>query len=451
MSQVSPLDYVRGQLGKTGIQMKTPWVMSSPPVFSVGLKPVDLLQQARKWLERRGYPFGDFLHQSLLTYLADSNEIDRAIVDRQARREQFYIQLQRAIKRALPLAHVPGAIFHEIHEKAQAGFAGHMASGSVPITLEAEKIPLPLSDDPDSPYQRAKAILLDAQGVSRDDISSYFDPSRSNAEGILFVYRLSGAIHPAAIASLAAPIAAMWRTGGTDKETAYGLKNRRARRLKDFVALRPSAIDAMCRGWILGRSLGLVTFDGDDLKESGIVIARYNRERDRPSVRATWPLLGNKILAFDRNSRGANKIAWLGALLESTSLAQMLYATNNEATSGHEALYVLGTQHGEILRDLRNGLEFPIVPSGSDGLARISQFVEDVEKTLKFYKVEVNKFVRARIDKEFDDLELDTELHPEDPFQSELYELLVEPCQQLLDSASRLAENVATSESLPID
>ncbi len=451
VSQVTPLDYVRGQLGKTGIQMKTPWVMSSPPIFSVNLTPANLLEQARKWLERRGYPFGDFLHQSLLTYLADSNEIDRAIVDRQARREQFYIQLQRAIKRALPLAHVPGAIFHEIHDNAQAGFAGHMASGSVPITLEAEKIPLAPSDDPNSPYQRAKAILLDAQGVSRDDVSSYFDPSRSNAEGILFVYRLSGAIHPAAIASLAAPIAAMWRTGGTDKDTAYGLKNRRARRLKDFVALRPSAIDAMCRGWILGRSLGLVSFDGDDANENGITIARYDRERERPPVRVTWPLLGNKIINFDRSQRRANKVAWLGGLLESTSLAQMLYATNNEATIGHEALYLLGTQHGEILRDLRNGLSFPIMPSGSDGIARISKFVQDVEKNLKFYQVEVKKFERARINDEFDDLARDTELHPEDPFQSELYELLVEPCKQLLDTASKLAESEANSGSLPID
>jgi len=444
----SPNDYVRGQLGKTGIRLKTPWVISTPPQFTVELTPDQLLGQARTWLERRGYPFGDFLHQSLLSYLADSNEIERAIVDRQARREQFYIQLQRAIKRALPLAHVPGAIFHQVHTEAQAGFASHMASGSVPITLEAEKIPLPPSDDPNSPYQRAKAILLDAPGVARDDISSYFDPARSNAEGVLFVYRLSGAIHPSAIASLAAPIASMWRSAGTDKKTSYCLKNRRARRLRDFAALRPTSIDAMCRGWILGRALGLVDFDDSG---GGILVTRYNRERERPAARVVWPLLGGKTLAFDSTNRGAKKIAWLGGILESTCLAQMLYATNDEATDGHEVLYQLGMSHSEILADVMRGLEFPKMPEGRDGPARLARIVGDIKKNLDFYQSEVKKFERARLNGEFDDLQRDKELHPEDPYQSELYELLLEPCQQLIDSVDRLVKDASDTESLPID
>ena len=445
--QVSPDDFVRGQLGRKGIQLKTPWVMSLPPQFAVALKPRDLLEQARIWLERRGYPFGDFLHQSLLTYLADSNEIDRAIVDRQARRDQFYIQLQKAIKRALPLAHVPGPIFHDVHPGAQASFAGHMPSGSVPITLEAEKIPLPPSDDPNSPYQQAKAILLDAPGVSRDDIDSYFDSARSNAEGILFVYRLSGAIHPSAIASLAAPIAAMWRNGGTDKDTAYGLKNRRARRLKDFVALRPSAIDAMCMGWILGRALELVTFDDDN---RGISVARYNRVRETKPAGITWPILGDKSLVFDKEHRGAKNIAWLGGILESTCLAQMLYATNSEATDGHEALYLLGKDHIKILRDLNQGLVFPKMPTGATGPERLKKLTSDIAKNLIIYETEVKKFERARIEGEFQDLDRDHELHPEDPYQSEMYELLVGPCKQLIDAAQKAAQDLG-DEDAPID
>lgn len=445
--QGSPHDYVRGQLGKTGIRLKNSWNMSSPPQFAVALKPEDLLAQARIWLERRGYPFGDFLHQSLLSYLADSNEIERAIVDRQARREQFYIQLNRAIKRALPLAHVPGAIFHSVHPDAQAGFAGHMASGSVPITLEAEKIPLPPSDDPDSPYQRAKAILLDAPGVARDDITSYFDPSRSNAEGILFVYRLSGAIHPSAIASLAAPVASMWRNRGTERDTAYGLKNRRARRLKDFVALRPSAIDAMCRGWILGRALGLVSISEDD----GIVIARYGRDRERSSAKVIRPLLGEKTILFDTTNRSAKNIVWLGGLLESTCLAQMLFATDASATDGHEALYLLGSRYKEVLRDLRKGEAFPLMPAGADGESRFASLVSACTTNLSFYKSEAAKFERARIDGEFESLKRDQQLHPEDPYQSELFELMIDPCQQLLDAASELVKQSNESAVLPID
>ena len=447
--QVSPNDYVRGQLGRKGIRLRTPWVMTSPPQFTVALKPEELLEQARVWLERRGYPFGDYLHQSLLSYLADSNEIDRAIVDRQARRDQFYIQLQRAIKRALPLAHVPGPIFHDVHPNAQSGFAGHMASGSVPITLEAEKIPLPPSDDPNSPYQRAKAILLDAPGVARDDIESYFDASRSNAEGILFVYRLSGAIHPSAIASLAAPIAAMWRTGGTDKDTAYGLEKRRARRLKDFVALRPSAINAMCMGWILGRALELVSIDEN---EQGISVSRYRRDRDSQPAQITWPLLGDRVLRFDSANRRAKKVAWLGGVLESTCLAQMLYATNNESTDGHEALYQLGMKHLDIFKDLNKGMEFPKMPVGATGPERLKKLSSDLAKNLQAYESEVKKFESARIKGEYDSLKRDQELHPEDPYQSELYELLVEPCRQLIEAARHIAEGPSEDEeTAPID
>ena len=79
------------------------------------------------------------------------------------------------------------------------------------------------------------------------------------------------------------------------------------------------------------------------------------------------------------------------------------------------------------------------------------KFVKDVEKNLSFYKREVDKFVRARINDEFDDLKRDVALHPEDSFQSELYELLVEPCNQLIDAASRLEKETSNSEDLPID
>jgi hypothetical protein len=318
-----------------------------------------------------------------------------------------------------------------------------MAAGSVPITLEAEKIPLPPSDDPNSPYQKAKAILLDAPGVARDDIESYFDASRSNAEGILFVYRLSGAIHPSAIASLAAPIAAMWRVGGTDKDTAYGLKNRRARRLKDFVALRPSAVDAMCMGWLLGRALDLVTFDTDN---GGISVARYNRGKDKPPARVTWPLLGDKMLVFDEKKRKAKKIIWLGGVLESTCLAQMLYATNSESTDGHEALYQLGMNHNTILRDLAQGLTFAKMPSGATGPERVKKLTSVLQKTLEKYEEEVRKFERARIEGDFDDLKRDHVLHPEDPYQSELYELLLEPCRQLIEAAQFAAQEPTDDE-----
>jgi hypothetical protein len=58
----------------------------------------------------------------------------------------------------------------------------------------------------------------------------------------------------------------------------------------------------------------------------------------------------------------------------------------------------------------------------------------------------------ARIKGEYDNLKRDRQLHPEDPYQSELYELLIEPCKQLLEAAQHVAEGPSEDEeAAPID
>jgi hypothetical protein len=454
---LTPDDFVRGELGKSALLLDVSWVETAPAKFKTSLRPRDFLERARTWIHRRNYPFGDFLHQSLRSYLADTDSLQQPIPDRIERRMKFYEQLKKAIDRAKPLVHVDGRVFFDVHPGALAGATGYVDSGTVPIKLEAEKIPLDWSEDEDSPYQQARRILLSTPGVLASAVDSYFDSSRVDAEGILFVYRLSGAIHPAAISSLSAPIAAAWAAGFPDdgaNDSSPGLIDRRARRLKDFVALRPSALNAMCRGWLIGRALGFIKLD-----ESGIAVSHFGEDIVSPPGRFVWPLLGDDRINKDLSGRihypsddQPGKVLWLGGILESTALAHMLFATDDTATDGHEALFTLGTQYQEVLRALKNGAIFEDSQIGQSGAEGLLELMASLRNNLADYEQIVAAFVRSRISPDkFKEFDRDRYLHPEDPYQSELAEILIEPCQELIQTCERLAKEVEVQQKKKID
>lgn len=450
-------DFVRGALGSRSIVLDMPWVETAPAKFSTSLRSRDFLERARIWLHRRSFPFGDFLHQSLREYLADTDSLDQPIPDRIERREKFYEQLSKAIDRAKPLVHVDGRVFYDVHPGADQERSGYVESGTVPIKLEAEKIPLDPSEDEDSPYQRARRILLSTPGVLASAVDSYFDTKRADAEGVLFVYRLQGAIHPAAISSLSAPIAAAWAGGFADTDaddSSPGLIDRRARRLRDFVALRPSATDAICRGWLIGRALGMVS-----IQDSGISVDRYGAGILLPPARMVWPLLGDYRIKNDLKSRlnytsqnGPGNIIWLGGVLESTALAHMLFATDATATDGHEALFLLGTQYQDILRDLKAGAKFEKSNIEGTGISALSELREALTNNLDDFKRSVSEFETARMQEDkFPNYQRDKFLHPEDPYQSELAELLIGPCSELIEACLRFEQLVESQQKKKID
>lgn len=454
---LTPDDFVRGELGKSALLLDVSWVETAPAKFRTSLRPRDFLERARTWIHRRNYPFGDFLHQSLRSYLADTDSLQQPIPDRIERRMKFYEQLRKAIDRAKPLVHVDGRVFFDVHPGATEERSGYVESGTVPIKLEAEKIPLDWSEDEDSPYQQARRILLGTPGVLASAVDDYFDSARVDAEGILFVYRLSGAIHPAAISSLSAPIAAAWAAGFPDagaNDSSPGLIDRRARRLREFVALRPSALNAMCRGWLIGRALGFVKLD-----ESGIAVSHFGDDIVSPPGRFVWPLLGDDRINKDLNGRihyssndRPGNVLWLGGILESTALAHMLFATDDTATNGHEALFTLGTQYQEVLRALKNGASFENSQIGQTGTEGLVELMESLKNNLADYKQSVEAFERSRISPDkFREIDRDRYLHPEDPYQSELAEILIEPCQELIQTCERLAKEVEVQQKKKID
>jgi hypothetical protein len=77
---------------------------------------------------------------------------------------------------------------------------------------------------------------------------------------------------------------------------------------------------------------------------------------------------------------------------------------------------------------------------------------EALADRLKEFKQAVEAFDRSRMKPEtFQSFDRDKFLHPEDPYQSELAEILIEPCQQLMMTCERLAKEVTVQAKRKID
>ena len=71
---------------------------------------------------------------------------------------------------------------------------------------------------------------------------------------------------------------------------------------------------------------------------------------------------------------------------------------------------------------------------------------------LEEFEQSVEAFDRSRMKPEtFQAFDRDKFLHPEDPYQSELAEILIEPCKELIVTCERLAREIAVQEKKKID
>ena len=121
-------------------------------------------------------------------------------------------------------------------------------------TLVAEA--LPLTDGP--ARERSPRTSCGPTCRPIDRISEFFGDGTTDVEGVLYVSRLAGAVHPATITSLTAPIAQRWGTVRSTGSVAGFWQNRRARILPEFCPVTPAVLDEMIRGWFVGRLTGVL-------------------------------------------------------------------------------------------------------------------------------------------------------------------------------------------------
>ena len=209
----------------------------------------------------------------------------------------------------------------------------------------------------------------------------------------------------------------------------------------------------MCRGWLIGRALGFVNFN-----ESGVTVDHFDDDDFSAPGRFAWPILGDAVLRKDEKrlnhitNQGPGKIIWLGGILESTALAHMLFATDDSAADGHEALFILGTQYQLILRELKKGTKFKNSQIEDSGIEGLKELKESLTNNLQEFTQDLEAFERSRMrPSAFQQFNRDNILHPEDPFQSELSEILIEPCKSLIETCERLIQEVAVNQPKKID
>jgi hypothetical protein len=384
-----PTDYVRRVIGSGGfpaeafgstqvaskaLTVKNSWTRSSPIEFETAISVEDILSRAQLWINRVGTPLGDFSNIKLRAYLSESDASGNPEPEHISRMNKFNDKLDSALRFAQPLVFVDQSTFTAILGKPDAT--------TLTTKMINEQMPFP----PGSAARlRAEETLKGIPGVlgsNHQDTASFFSQG-ADTESVLFVSRLSGAVHPMLLASVTAPIHKQWTNATLDKQLASGVwQYRRARSLTDFIPVRPRVRQSLMRGWITGRLLGLIS--PPQAKVGPKIV--YNGS----PVEFLWPTVEHQ----NHPNLVDEPRKHLPAVLETISVAALLAGQSPETIWAYEALYKVGEDYAPIIRNyIRTGSSEGEI-EGAAIVARVlgsdAQSIEDRRIALKL-KLEVNK------------------------------------------------------------
>ena len=275
--------------------------------------------------------FGTVLREGIRSYLTPESPSQRTTADPEERCETFKRRLLEAASLAKPLVEIDDNLHSLVYGETRGEPSGLVCS---PLPLEAWHPSCAV----------AERILGSGIELCSEDTSS-----------VLVTSFISKPVHPVVVKSLIDPIAeAVERCQGDIPLTRSAFWSwRRARTLLDFVPVAPGTLEAMIRGFAVGRLCGYVTADHTEpIRISG----RPHPDDDRQEVAFPWPFLSEMQNASDV----------LPALLESFALCfAEVGAKGLDAFEAYRRLHDLGDHHdGEPrLRDLRTILKGQDPPS----------------------------------------------------------------------------------------
>jgi hypothetical protein len=235
--------------------------------------------------------------------------------------DTFHRALSNTLVSAKPLVEVDGPLAQRVHPQ---------QDNLLSTTLVAERLPFP----PGHPAREVASNVLRTYAPRGSDGEPDFDrlfaDGTIDVEGVTYVSRLNGALHPVVVSSLIKPIQGQWQAVRNNNQARNGFwSHRRARPLDRFIPVEPSALDAMIRGWGIGRILGMIP---DPTRDNGFAIARSQGDACFP-----WPLLcGDGIVD------PLNVVSWLPMVLESLPIAFAMYPLDTASLDAYDELYLLG-------------------------------------------------------------------------------------------------------------
>ncbi|MBP3089256.1 hypothetical protein EML15_08870 [Corynebacterium sp. sy017] len=295
--------------------------------FEIRLRPYDLLDRARLWIQRPNKPFSDFIELDLRTYLSRDNAANDA--DFSHRIARLRAAFSEAIEKARPLA----AVSTDMVARAYKGQA------QVQYRYSFSEIPFEATETGD--------ILREVlKGDSNIDATTKttFDDAQTQSRKIrsIEVFGAYPAYTPLVFSSLLPHIAHDWNSR-SNKESFWEL--RRSRPLPAALPLTNKEREAMVAGWLIGMALKRIYIDNPGTEQACAYI--WDEENTR------WLSFPKQLLTPPRYFR--KSYDWMPAILESVLLA---YANSHDVPPGGAIADSMRPYH--VLRGLYdNGIEGP--------------------------------------------------------------------------------------------
>lgn len=284
-------------------ELQTAFGTAARAQFEFRLAPVDVLVRARRLVDDRDSPLGEFVGESLQNYL-DEQKVEPGELAR--RLDKFHDAFVQALETSSPLVNIDPRVLTRVHE-VTAPKVGYVFT----------EIPFP---EGTAGYESVRRVL-ESRGQWTEDLRSAFTEGRQARIDVFSM--LMSSYNPVVFESIVGPIADEWQRRKATADGRAGFwRWRRARPLSNFVPAAPEVRMAMIRGWFTARLLGELSFDDDDREVMRIWDPSMDRLVDFP-----YPLLGPPV--FEDPER-------LPAILESLPLAMIEFA--ERSTDGDMAL-----------------------------------------------------------------------------------------------------------------
>ena len=205
--------------------------------FGFSSDPLDYLQRAQMWMERKGTAFYAYLHEDLAAYL-DENMKDKAVLTERVRK--FREEFSAAVASSEPLVKLNPALLMTVHGK---------TLGEVSTSVSA--IPFPIGGEL---HSSIKTSMQSAGLWDENSSNNWFRDTKVQNIDIFSMLRVP--YQPMAMDSLVQPIAQQWLSASGSPQTREAfLKWRRARSLSEFVPVAEEVRDKILRGWYVSKIL----------------------------------------------------------------------------------------------------------------------------------------------------------------------------------------------------
>jgi len=266
--------------------------ISSPARFDVHVRPAELLNRSRKFIERTGESFDRFCRVSLREYLTGVGEPESELA---RRHHDIVAKFGEAINLARPLASVNEQAMQAIHNTQQMSYRFKFSAVPFKGLRVADELASALNEysriDNKTKDVLARA-LTDESKIKRVDIFGSY-PNYS----------------PLAFNSVLEPAARQWFGASASQRQAFW-RMRRSRPLAASLPMHPTERRAMVAGWTLGRVIGQVSLPPEPYDEAARV---WDGET------SAWRSFPNPLLTPP--SQFTAEYDWMPAVLESILLA----------------------------------------------------------------------------------------------------------------------------------